>query len=635
MARSRFTRAAALAGLGALVAALAGCATTGLPRPLLQAPDSWTILTYEIADTDLEPFMMEDVEEMGEVGTRPGLNLVSFVDRAEGYTEDPVLGIRDWVGAKVLEVQPGGGARELEDLGDVNTGDPQLLADFIGTQLRAYPAANYALIISDHGAAWPGVGGDESSENDSLTLDELRSAITDGLARAGVDKLDLLGFDACLMATAEVASTLAPTADYLVASQELEPGHGWDYTSLEAAYRGATPTELGSEIIRGFRAQALDQGTDVDITLSMIDLARIPDLDAALANFSSALTERVRDVAPTVGRTLASTLGFGASPDPASDSYMADLGGLAGQISVDALDVADEADAVTRALNDAVLDSVAGQATRGATGLSIYFPPSVDYFDEAYAAADGDTGWADFLTAYYSAGDAVATEDIPVFLSPDAFLDFRDGGVWASAAVASSAEAAISDATLYFGVLEDDGSISYLGEEGATVSDDGAGVVTGFWDLGVLSIDDGEDSARGYLDQSQDAEGRTTSIDVPLDYYAPDATDPISALLSLTIEPTSGTIVSETYYSFDDETGTYGELTVDPEGVIVPLIQVADEVAGEATWVGTTDVGLYAATENLRYTLETLPSGTQIVVELWITDFAGNSDVATEVVEIP
>jgi hypothetical protein len=45
-------------------------------------------------------------------------------------------------------------------------------------------------------------------------------------------KLDIIGFDACLMAMYEVGSTLAPYAHYLLASELLEPGHGWDYASL-------------------------------------------------------------------------------------------------------------------------------------------------------------------------------------------------------------------------------------------------------------------------------------------------------------------------------------------------------------------------------------------------------------------
>lgn len=362
---SRTHRAIASVGAAAVaMAGLAGC--VGTPGGI-QAPDSWTIITYSIADTNLEPYLLTDLEELARVGTQPGLNLVALVDRAEGYTDAPLLGIPDWTGAKILEIGRNE-ATELRDLGAVNAGDPKLLSQFLTAALQEYPAANYGLVISDHGASWPGVGHDESHGNDTLDLAELRTAIGEGLANAGVDKLDLIGFDACLMATYEVASTLAPVADRLLASQELEPGHGWNYAAFEAAFRGADVDELGGAIIDGFRAQAIKQQTENQITLSLLDLEQMPAVDEAVADFADALTERVAGIAPTVGRTLAQTLGFGTNPDPRYDNHMKDLGILAAEIGVDALDVADEADAVVRAVNDVVIDKVDGQATRGRPG---------------------------------------------------------------------------------------------------------------------------------------------------------------------------------------------------------------------------------------------------------------------------
>src|SRR3546814_17766195 len=101
---------------------------------------------------------------MAGVGSQDGLNIVAMVDRAADYSADPLLGIDDWVGAKVLEIGAGEAA-EVADMGDVHTGDPQVLADFITQGIADYPAANYALVVSDHGASWPGVGGDEARKS--------------------------------------------------------------------------------------------------------------------------------------------------------------------------------------------------------------------------------------------------------------------------------------------------------------------------------------------------------------------------------------------------------------------------------------------------------------------------------------
>jgi hypothetical protein len=632
LATTRLSRVLSTLGAGALATAgLTAC--VGTPGGI-QAPDSWTVLTYEIADTNLEPFMMDDVEEMGVVGSQPGFNLISLVDRAEGYTDTSVLGIPDWTGAKLLEIEKGG-ATELADYGPLNTGDPDVLAAFISESIKAYPAANYALIISDHGASWPGVGGDESHDYDSLTLAELDQAIGAGLEEAGVDKLALLGFDACLMATYEVASTMAPHADRMVASQELEPGHGWDYTALEAAYRGATVDELGSAIIDGFRNQALASGTENEITLSLIDLANFAAVDTAVAAFAAALTERVADVAPSVGRTLAQTLGFGTNPDPRYDTHMKDLGILAGEISVDALDVADEADAVVRAIGDVVLDKVDGQATRGATGLSIYFPPNDGYYNADYAAVAERTGWADFLTTYYDEGGQIDSGDLPDFISNDANVQFADGGIYVSGQFGADAEANISEAFLYYGILNGDGTISYIGERPAQVSTDGSGVASAFYNLGYLSLTDGEDTSLAYLAYSQDENAGTASISVPLEYYESGSSEAINGLLELGLDAATGSIISETYYSYNPDTSTYGELAVQPDGLIVPLVQDYDPATGEYSWVPTNDVGLYAELANLQYLVDPLPSGTQLVVELWVVDFGGNAAYVSALVTVP
>src|SRR3546814_14640987 len=107
----------------------------------------------------------------------------------------------------------------------------------------------------------------------------------------------------------------------------------------------------------------------------------MPALDEALCTFGAALAERGATFAPVIGRTLAKNLGFGRSPDPSQDTYMTDLGLLASQIGIEALDVSDEADALVRAINDSIVDKVEGPAMAGATGLSIYFPPAHSFSD--------------------------------------------------------------------------------------------------------------------------------------------------------------------------------------------------------------------------------------------------------------
>lgn len=620
--------------LGLVLLGVSGCSFEADADASSEGAGSWTVLTYSIADTDLEPYMMVDVDEMGQVGSSENLSIVALVDRAADYSSDPVLGIDDWTGGKLLEINEGS-ATELEDLGDVNTGDPAVLADFITRGIDEYPADNYALIISDHGASWPGVGGDESSDYDSLSLAEINEALATGLDAAGVDRLDLLGFDACLMATYEVASTLAPRADLLLASQELEPGHGWDYTALDTASDPVNGETLGSALLAGFAAQAADEGNEAEITLSLVDLTQLPAVDDALATFSGALVDRGAAVAPVVGVSLAGTLGFGRSPDPSEDTHMTDLGILAGEIGVEALDVSDAADALVRAINDAVLDKVDGVSTLGATGLSIYFPPQQEYFSADYLDLDPTGGWSDFLTSYYGAGESIPAAEQAQFTTTDGEVSFADDGLYISAPFASADN--LSNASIRYGLVEADGSITFLGQEEASFSTDGSGLAEGFFDLTTMTISDDEDTVNAYLQLFTDESAGVTTINVPMAYYAPEDVEGETyqdVLLTITTDAKTQDVLTETYYAFNADLGTYGELTANPTGIIVPevLNVLAD---GTEEWLATSDYGLYADLPYLQYDFVRLDSGTELYVELNVVDYGGNTSTVSAYVTVP
>ena len=629
--------------LGAvLCTAVAGCtggSSGDAAEEIAAAPagEGWTVLVYSIADTDLEPYLLEDLAEFAEVGSNENLQVAAMVDRAADYSEDPLLGIEDWVGAKYLSIGQGE-ATELEDLGDVDTGDPAALRDFIARGIADHPAEHYALVISDHGAAWPGVGGDESADHSTLTLEDLQGGIADGLAEAGVEKLDMLGFDACLMATYETASAMAPLADRMIASQELEPGHGWDYRSFAVlAEDPATDVDtLGTAIVDGYAAQAEAEGTGADITLSMVDLNAMPAVDDALAEFSGALTDRVAEVAPVVGRERAGVLGFGRDADPEVDTHMADLGQLAAEIGVDALDVSDQADALIRAIDDAVVHSVNGPAALGASGLSIYFPPTPELLDADYASVESASAWGAFLDSYYQAGDDIPADEMPQFVDAggEAEVFFDGDGLNLVGAFDPASTENISSTTISYGQVQDDGSVVFFGEEPAQIVDDGSGRALGIYDLTTMTITDGIDTSYAYLTLTWDDEADVGTIDVPLAYYEPGADEYSDVTLSITFDPSTGDVLNETYYVVDGQAGTYGELTADPEGLIVPKLLVV-QPDGTQSWEPASDVGLYADLPNLLYDFPSLESGTELYAELSVTDFGGNSDAVSAQVVVP
>jgi hypothetical protein len=629
--RSLLVRSLAIAVAVAATVAISGFAA--LPSAVA-LHGTWTVMTFEIADTNLEPDMMTDVGEMGKVGSTGGLNLISYVDRSARYSKKPVLGIPNWSGAKVLKIEKGG-AEVLSTKGKVDTGDPKILAGFIHSTIEQFPAEHYALIISDHGASWPGVGADGSANDDMLNLAELDKGLTNGLAGTGVDKLDLLGFDACLMATYEVATTLQRHADRLLASQELEPGHGWDYSSLASATRGATVDQLGTDLIAGFKKQATQQDDESDITLSLLDLTKMPAIDTAMHDLSTALTSGVSDDAAGVGRALPGALAFGSDPDPEQDSFMKDLGELSVGIGATVGAVKTQATAVVGAIDDAIVAQVDGKSESGATGLSIYFPPTSDDYDPDYSAIDDPGGWASFLDAYYQAGAAIPDGAKPSFLTDDATLRFGDGGLYIDGTFNLAAKDSITDAYFMYGIPQADGSVDMLGDEPADFATDGTGSVEGWYDLTQLNMSDGEDTAPAYVSLTN-TDDHTVTLDVPISYYPPDGSDQSAqtddALLELVDH--EGDITSQTFFAYDHHSQTYGELHPKHGGLLSPQhLELAED--GTEGWVDTSDSGLYSNPKLLTYSFDDLKKGTQLYVELWIEDFGGNTDYVSGLVTVP
>ncbi len=177
----------------------------------------------------------------------------------------------------------------LENSGKSNMGSAQTLTDFIDYGVTNYESDQYSLIMWNHGAgAIYGFGGaDELFNYDSMTLDEMQTAFENSYAKHPIT-FDLVGFDACLMGSVEVGHVLAPYSRYLLASEELEPGHGWDYTSLMnqlSLDANSDPVSFGSAIIDGFVEHAKDNYTNNAITLSLIDLDKVDEVVTALEAF--------------------------------------------------------------------------------------------------------------------------------------------------------------------------------------------------------------------------------------------------------------------------------------------------------------------------------------------------------------
>ena len=402
-----------------LLAALA-VPTAARPAAAEDERAEWAILVYHDADCDLEAPMLGDLDEMLAAGDTKDVRVVAFVDRspkaepAGRYSDRAIGGLEDWSGGKYVEVLKGKLREVSPTPEEPNMGDPATLVAFVERAMTDFPAKHYALVFGDHGMAWPGVCADESNGDDFLTPVELRAALEKITKDHG--RLDVVGFDACLMANVETAAGLAPYAKVMVASEELEPGSGWWYTPFLAALEKAPATDaaaLAASIAEEYRASFSKQqgvaepGAGTDITLSVVDLTKAEAVATAAAALGHAAAEALaahgRAAYLAIAKSRAAAEEYGRSADPKNPgSQMYDLADFAAKLAVAVPSLAPLAAKVEDAVRAAVLDAVRGEARPDSHGLSIYVPRDALGVGGLYDATPlgAADSWAKFLTSY-------------------------------------------------------------------------------------------------------------------------------------------------------------------------------------------------------------------------------------------
>ena len=259
-----------------------------------------------------------------------------------------------------------------------NMGTPQTLTEFINFCTEHYPAEHYGLILWDHGGGplW-GYGSDELFRNDSLLLEELRGAMEGtvfGEAGSG-KKLDWVGFDACLMGTLENAKLWSRYADYLVGSEELEPGRGWDYRFLSVLNESDDAAKIVSGIVDSYGAyyrQNKSRFFDPDVTLAAMDLSKTEAVIGAADALFTAMREEIgRGKYASLNRARSGAKAFGLSAaDTKEEAYdMLDLRDFAGKVRGM---FPEESEKLLRAVDELVVR--ASSNVEGAGGVSVYLP---------------------------------------------------------------------------------------------------------------------------------------------------------------------------------------------------------------------------------------------------------------------
>jgi hypothetical protein len=323
---------------------------------------------------------------------------------------------------------------------------------------RAQPGQRLILDLWNHGGAYRGIGVDSTRPGTAmLSLSDVKTALA-----ATSTRFDLLGMDACLMATLEVADAVKANGGLLVASEESEPGHGWDYKDL-VEYLGTTPTatslQIGKRIVDGFidgnritlnpqnRARVAEShSVDDGKTLSVIDLRKVDGVVAKLNEFVALGMNNF----PIMVEAFAGAQRFGHK-ESAGVTHSVDLKDVVSRAKGMTGTLAAKADPLLGAIEEAVLYSRNDGARPRSSGLAIFTPVSTAFWADLYKdAAFISNEWKTFVTAFIERGNQDSAD--PVIESEVAM----GGG---STAVTVSDEVGIKRAALVVGEATANGTV--------------------------------------------------------------------------------------------------------------------------------------------------------------------------------
>ncbi|WP_440956771.1 clostripain-related cysteine peptidase [Methanosarcina sp. Mfa9] len=305
-----------------------------------------------------------------------------------------------------------------------NMGDKKSLETFLSYIRDNYESEKVLLIFWDHGDAYRGLCFDENHGYDKLEISELESALA-----ASELHFDLIGFDACLMSTLELAKAVGPFADYMLASETIEPTHGWDYTTFveyAAEHPEAPPEALGREIIDSY----LENPAHVrPRTLSLLDLSKT---DTVLKSFDTLAAGLESEIANPraycgLGASFTGARKFGVEPRQEAEISM-DLKGFTLEVREEVPHLSEDADHLLETLDSFVVYARHDGSVPGAHGISIYSPHATESNYRQYREVSVSDTWYGFLEEYMDRACTDLTEP-GISKSGDSFTVEDDSGV--------------------------------------------------------------------------------------------------------------------------------------------------------------------------------------------------------------
>jgi hypothetical protein len=298
-----------------------------------------------------------------------------------------------------------GRLEQLARLGRDPMGYPETLSGFINFAYNLFPAEQYGIVFWNHGGgAITGYGSDERFKNPGksmMKLSEIDSALANNDLFENGGRFDWIGFDTCLMATLEMACIAAKYGDYLIASEELEPEDGWDYTFLRHIYPGIPGSELGILISKYYIDFYKNADIEDILTISVTDLSKI---NAVADSFEKLAVAGRNEIAngnfKLISRARSAHRSFGSRGEFADETDMIDAANLAKSLMHL---FPDESSALIDAIDAAVIYKYETNIEE-LGGLSVYFPFSnkddLSYYMQIYRNINKLPEYVDFIDSF-------------------------------------------------------------------------------------------------------------------------------------------------------------------------------------------------------------------------------------------
>lgn len=337
----------------------------------------WTVMLY-LCGTDLETdgkMATLNLEEIAATKANNKVNVVIQTGGTKTWHAKKTLGL-DIASDKMQRYTYDAAGYKLREEGSLpNMAYGQSLTDFVKWSKQNYPAKKYMLVMWDHGGGSNGgLIVDEQYENAAMSVEEMGQA----LKAAGV-LLEALVLDACLMASLETAQAVAPSAKYLIASEEVVDGAGsaysawmqylYDNSSCDGALFGKAFCDFAQQ---KYAEQGIRESSDM-ITFSVIDLSKVQAVTKTFARMFTELGQLLQT--PDEFRKFAF---YSANRAEKYDfPEMIDLVDMASRARGKGLSN-ETANMVINAVEKAVIYSVKGVSHSYSHGLSFWYNPKAE-----------------------------------------------------------------------------------------------------------------------------------------------------------------------------------------------------------------------------------------------------------------